>query len=247
MESSRLRNTPSLASRCRSIQPQTLTDVPPDLDVFNDGHIQVIYAPVDGVNPRAKVLLLGITPGWAQAEIAYRVFREHAAAGHTNAEAFAAVEREAAFAGPMRANLVSMLDDLDLPQLLGIGSCDDLFGPAAALVHTTSALRYPVFVRGKNYSGHPTPEQHSFLREMLDTVLAPELATVGGALIVPLGKAVKSGLNYLSAGGTLDTARCLVGFPHPSGANGHRKRQFASQRRALRAQAAAWFGAHPDR
>ena len=68
------------------------------------------------------------------------------------------------------------------------------------------------------------------------TVLAPELQLVGRAVIVPLGKSVEGVLRLLSAEGRLSPDRWLSGFPHPSGANGHRVRIFKENCASLRRQ-----------
>lgn len=62
----------------------------------------------------------------------------------------------ASFSGPMRANLVAMLDSIGVNHRLGILSTSTLWNSDANLVHFTSALRYPVFVDGMNYSGAPS-------------------------------------------------------------------------------------------
>jgi hypothetical protein len=48
------------------------------------------------------------------------------------------------------------------------------------------------------------------------------------ALIIPLGKTVEMGLHLLERANKVDAQQCLWGFPHPSGANGHRHAQFTS-------------------
>jgi hypothetical protein len=44
----------------------------------------------------------------------------------------------------------------------------------------------------------------------------------------------------LVADGQLDEVRCLFGFPHPSGGNGHRVAQFGRNRVMLQTQVADW-------
>jgi hypothetical protein len=39
----------------------------------------------------------------------------------------------------------------------------------------------------------------------------------------------------------VDERRCLIGFPHPSGGNGHRVKQFAQRRDELTAKVAGCF------
>ena len=60
-------------------------------------------------------------------------------------------------------------------------------------------------------------------------------------MIVPLGKTVSSVLRVLSDEGLIPPSPCLFGFPHPSGANGHRRTEFAANERQMREDVAAAF------
>jgi hypothetical protein len=214
----------------------------PSLRLHHDGPLEMYYAPFGSVNPSAAIVLLGITPGWTQTEIAYRVARREIDGGATAEEICRLAKQNASFAGTMRTNLVRMLDDLGVSSSLGIRSTSELFGPAAALVHTASAIRYPVFVKGRNYAGHgPDMLRNAFLRDCLESILAPELASVPDALVVPLGNAVSAALRHLASVGALSVERCLFGFPHPSGANGRRVRDFAQRREDMRERVATHF------
>ena len=124
----------------------------------------------------------------------------------------------------------------------GARAAAELFGEARHLLHTASAIRYPVFVDGdKNYTGSPLPEKSPFLMQFARTILASELQALGDAVIVPLGKSVEGVLRALSYEGRLSADRWLSGFPHPSGANGHRVRIFSENRLSLRAQVQRMF------
>lgn len=225
--------------------PGALSDVPDRFRLFEDGVVSVVYAPVDYVNRQARVVILGITPGWHQTQIAYET--SIALRGASDDAVGREVKRKAAFAGSMRRNLVTMLDELGVPRLLDLRSTEDLFAERADLLHSTSAFRYPVFKDGLNFSGYdPEPSKHPFLLAMLTDVLAPELAAVPDALIIPLGKSVEVALELLTARGLLSSARWLSGFPHPSGANGHRTRLFELRKEELRAAATRWFGRTMD-
>ncbi|MFI5395832.1 MAG: hypothetical protein ACHQ9S_09895 [Candidatus Binatia bacterium] len=214
----------------------------PSLRLHEDAGLEMYYAPFGSVNSSAVIALLGITPGWTQMEIAYRVARKEVEVGTVPGEICKRAKQNASFAGTMRTNLIRMLDDLLLPSCLGIETTSDLFGSASALVHTGSAIRYPVFVNGRNYTGHtPGILAHPFLRECIESVLAPELASVPDALVVPLGNAVSAALEHLAALGKLSAQRCLFGFPHPSGANGRRLKDFAARRQELTEKVAVHF------
>ena len=125
----------------------------PRLLIGAEGRISVHYAPFDHVNGRARIAIVGITPGAQQAANAIRRCRERLLAGDPPEAALKAAKEFASFSGPMRSNLVAMLDALGVAPWLGIGTCAELWAGAAELAHFTSALRHPAFVEGKNYSG----------------------------------------------------------------------------------------------
>ena len=115
--------------------------------------------------------------------------------------------------------------------MLDVSSSQVLFDDERAHLHSTSILRPPVFVAGKNFTGHASVVTQSALASaMVRGIFLPELASLPGALIVPIGDYVSGLLQELAADGLVDAKRCLFGFPHPSGANGHRKSRFEKQR-----------------
>lgn len=59
----------------------------------------------------AKVALVGLTPGWQQMELSYRLAAELTAdpeIGHNTQLVMSEIKRRMSFAGPMRRNLLSM-------------------------------------------------------------------------------------------------------------------------------------------
>ncbi len=240
MYDSRLDKAARLKSLLPPAPPGSLDQLPLDLFLFDDAQLSVVYAPVDFVNTRARIVFAGLTPGWRQAQAAYAAHAD--LLGSSEEEAGLEIQRRAAFAGSMRQNLIGMLDELGIHRHLRVASSAALFADEAHALHATSVLRYPVFKAGKNYSGqHPKPVTHPFLRAMLERLCAKELAQVPHALIVPLGKAAEEGLEYLTALGQLRRDRWLSGFPHPSASNVHRKAELSRARAELEWQIEAWF------
>ena len=210
--------------------------------VYASGSFAIYYAPLDYINPEAKVVLLGITPGWTQMESAYQEARRALLEEAHRDEDCRRAKSRASFAGPMRRNLIQMLNYIDLHEALGLGTCAELFGSASAQLHTTSALRYPVFVDGKNYSGHrPELLRVPIFREIIHTDLQEELAQVPDALVIPLGSCVNAVVEELVSNSMLERRRCLIGFPHPSGLNGHRIAQFSARRLEMSSAVKEWF------
>lgn len=197
-----------------------------------EGRLAVYYAPLEGINLGARIILLGLTPGWTQTKLAFEVYRRGLRDGLTEHDALMAAKGQASFAG-MRTRLCRWLDELGVAEWLKISGTASLFDARADLLHTASAIRYPVFMgsEGLNYSGHnPAPRNSPLLTSIIESVLLPELALLPTALVVPMGRSVSAALS----GNAVDPARCLFGFPHPSGANGHGTRQYAEQREAMR-------------
>jgi hypothetical protein len=94
---------------------------------------------------------------------------------------------------------------------------------------------------GHNYGGASPPlTWHPVLRSLVRASLGTRVAVTPDALVIPLGKAAQDAVSLLAADGLLNPGRSLTGFPHPSGGNGHRVRQYAANREALAGQVARW-------
>jgi hypothetical protein len=211
------------------------------LRLYRGGALEIFYAPVDYVNRSAKVLIVGITPGRQQARIALNAAQEAMSKGLTGHDVVKHATHKAGFGGPMRANLIDMLDEIGLDDALGLDSCAELFADSAHLVSLTSAVLNPAFVDGENYRGTGPPiSAHPVLREFAGPVLAATLAMAPRSLVIPLGKAATAAVEGHVERGSLPVERCLLGMPHPSPANGHRVPQFRQRKRILRAGVARW-------
>lgn len=211
-------------------------------NLYRDKKLEVYYAPFDHIAPNAKLTAIGVTPGWFQMKAAFSEARRGISEGDEPDNVLRRAKYAASFSGPLRTNLVSMLDQLGVDEALGISSTMELFHGKSELFHPTSAVRYPVFVDGKNYTGSKPPlATNAVLVAYVETLLASELALVPDSIVLPLGKSVESALRHLIAVGEIEEDRCLFGFPHPSGANAHRVRQFEVNREHLASLVASWF------
>lgn len=204
--------------------------LPSALQMDRDGDLVAYYAPFDYVNTQAKIVLVGMTPGFTQARNALIEAQRRLKAGDSNQVALIAAKQTGAFSGSLRPNLVGMLDYLKLNQWLGITTCDDLFGNASHLSQTTSALRYPVFINNENYNGTPNMTKHPMLQKMLREYFVEEVEMLDDALYIPLGPSVTQALAWLAAQGLVDGSRVIEGLPHPSGANAERIAYFLDKK-----------------
>lgn len=202
-----------------------LTD---DFLLYSDDKMKIYYAPHnETINLNAKIFIIGITPGWTQTAIAYETAHKGLIANLDDEKIKINCKRNSRFAGSMRKNLVEMLDELELNKKLQLTSCEELFNCHDELLHTTSVILYPVFINDKNYTGsNPKILDNKILTSYMKKYFYKEVRSLSNALIIPLGKSVEEILRLLISENIITEDQCLLGFPHPSGANGHRKKQF---------------------
>lgn len=214
---------------------------PPEWVLWSRGRLRIAYAPMDWVNTEAEVALIGITPGrhqaWEAALEAGRALRE----GADRHEALRRADQAGSFSGPMRRNLVAMLDDIGIADAMGIETSAEFFGIAHGRCGLLSATGFPVFIDGRNYTGFgPSLSTSSVLVALARQMLGGDLTLTPNALLVPLGEAARTAVELLIRDGVVDGRRCLMGVPHPSGANGHRSRQYGERADRLRSEVAEW-------
>ncbi len=198
-----------------------------DLILEEDKGIKIYYAPFEYINKDAKIIIIGITPGFTQMQISYRELVKGINNNLTDLQILQNVKKEASFAGVMRKNLVEMLDELNINTYLKISTTDKLFKEYNHLLHSTSVIKYPVFVNNHNYTGHtPNILKTKILYDYIFDGLGKELTSIPDAIIIPLGKIVQDSLNLLIYDNKIDSNRILLNFSHPSGANVNRKNFF---------------------
>lgn len=202
-----------------------------ELLVSSVGRFSTYYAPFDYVNPNARIVICGITPGLQQAKNALNELRRSLHAGEPTDVAMQSAKEFASFSGAMRDNLIAMLDHIELNKWLGIPSCAELFGASKHLVHCTSALRNPVFLGSKNYSGTPSMLKQPALLKQIENILADEIRALGpNCVYVPLGGEVSKVFEHLESKGIVNSAKVIHGLPHPSPASNERIAYFLGRK-----------------
>lgn len=215
------------------------------LDFNNDinKNINIVYAPFDFINREAKIVIVGITPGKTQMRNAILEFRNQILKGENLEVALLAAKKFASFSGPMRVNLVRILDIIGVNGLLNIKSTESLWNCDARLVNFTSILKYPTFIDGKNYNGSPSMINNLFLREQICEYFFEELKLLPNAIFVPLGPVVSEALVWATGKIGINSEQILSGLPHPSGANAERIAYFLG----LKAKADLSRKTNPDK
>jgi hypothetical protein len=195
-----------------------------------ENSLAISYAPFEYIQRGARIAIIGITPGAQQARNALMELKRQLILGNDHAAALYAAKTFASFSGPMRTNLVAMLDYIGLARWMRINSTSELWSSRSDLVHFTSAVRYPAFLNGENYSGNPSMITTPILRDILIRSLGEEVAALPDAVWVPLGPKASEAMALLVKLGLLAADRLLLGLPHPSGANAERISYFLGRK-----------------
>lgn len=209
---------------------QSAKDIPPSFLISRDAKLSTHYIPFDYVNTRAKLVLVGITPGLTQWKNAIAEMQRQLQQGASMDVALEETKKVGAFSGAMRNNLIELLETIGIQDWLSIASCASLFDQDKHLVHTSSVLRHPVFVNGTNYNGTPDMTKTLILKSLMLEHFAKEAAQFKNALFIPLGPVVSDGLNWLANEGVLRSQQILHGLPHPSPANAERIAYFTGKK-----------------
>lgn len=204
--------------------------------------LELYYAPHnDVIFEQARLMVVGLTPGFHQMQLALAEAQAAIQAGDSDEQACIRAKRSARFAGAMRKHLIAMLDQLKLNEWLGVDSCSTMFEQSVDWMNSTSVLPYPAFLRNKNYNGsQPNLLKHEELRSYALNHMKKQLELLPRIPIIPLGKSVEGIMRLLASQHALDKRYVLWGFPHPSGANGHRHKQFTELEHQMKEQIAGW-------
>ena len=207
----------------KTINPKNVKDKKFLLE--KEKNIEIYYAPFDYINSKAKIVIVGITPGLQQMLQSYEVINQ--------GKSLKEVKDLSSFKGSMRTGLIKYLDELKINDILKIKSCESLFNKNSRYLHTTSLVKYPVFDKGKNYSGANILKK-KILLDFIEKNFLEELKTLKKSIIIPLGNTVSSTIEYLNNKYNLKLRCFLKGFPHPSGANARKNIQFKENKRNMK-------------
>ena len=207
----------------KTINPKNVKDKKFLLE--KEKNIEIYFAPFDYINSKAKIVIVGITPGLQQMLQSYEVINQ--------GKSLKEVKDLSSFKGSMRTGLIKYLDELKINDILKIKSCESLFNKNSRYLHTTSLVKYPVFDKGKNYSGVNILKK-KILLDFIEKNFLEELKTLKKSIIIPLGNTVSSTIEILNNKYNLKLRCFLKGFPHPSGANARKNIQFKENKKNMK-------------
>ena len=165
------------------------------------GEERIYYAPFDYVNPKARL----IHQGFSDEDVLKRC------------------KAVGSFSGPMRKNLVELMDEAGIAEFLDIKTTAQLFSDKQDLVNLTSCIRYPTFTikNDKETNFNAEIKQGTKLFEFAAPLTLEELNKAPNAVLLPLGPKVQHYLEKVEKGTKFEN-RLLPELPHPSRANGER-------------------------
>lgn len=198
------------------------------------GRLTVHRSMFDHIEQDARIVIVGITPGAQQRDLADAAYANALRRGQPHPDAARSAKFAASFGGAMRKNLIASLDHVGVARFLSISSTAVLFDPSSrGLAHFTSALRYPVFFDGKNYNGQQVSMLRSpLLRSMVETLLTEEAHQLPTAIWQPLGDKAADAIAHLVTRGAIKASQVAPAIPHPSPANNERIACFLGQKPA---------------
>jgi hypothetical protein len=195
----------------------------PETRLDQNGSDEIFYVPFEHVNPKARIVIVGITPGPNQIKATYGTVHRLLQAGTPDDVVLAEAKREGSFGSPtMRPNLIRMLDELGFHDLLGLRSCAELWGEAFDLLHATSVVPNAAFRNGKPFAGRfqDVLRSPTFRREF-ERHFVPSLASLPKtSLYVALGPTPLAALDWCAEHGHLDAGQIMGALAHPSTSGG---------------------------
>lgn len=201
----------------------------PEFSLGREGQYDLQFIPFEHLNRDARLVIVGITPGNTQLDIAYKKAQELLRAGRPEEEIIVEVKKAGAFGGPsMKPNLLKMLRHFQFEKLLGIDDVDTLWGDNADLLHSTSVVPHAAFKAGVRFNGSFAEVMDLPLLKQcfLDCFVPSAMEISRDALFVALGPCPQAALEWCVEEGALRRGQVLGSFCHPSSAGGSTTRYY---------------------
>lgn len=182
---------------------------------------RLYYVPFAHENLGAKLVVVGITPGPNQLELAIQAV--HAWRGHPAAKVQLEAKKLASFGSPnMRPNLIRMLAHFEVARRLGIASEGDLWGRDFEMFQATSVVSHAAFWLKKGgkeemFNGDFSEVMRSpLLYESFEKRFLPLVSRMNpSAVWIALGRTPRAALEWCADKGMLRSDQ-IAAFAHPS-------------------------------
>lgn len=99
-----------------------------DFLIDKSNNIEIYYAPHNEyLNSKAKIFIIGITPGFQQMSTAISTAKKELDKGEDIETIKYKCKVAGRFSGSLRKNIISMLDEIKLNEAMNVESCSELF------------------------------------------------------------------------------------------------------------------------
>lgn len=194
-----------------------------ELSLGHQGRYDLQYIPFEHVNANARLVIVGITPGNNQLELAYSRAQQLLETGASVNEILIEIKKAGSFGGPaMKPNLLKLLRHFHFDKLLCIDDVTSLWAENAELLHSTSTVPHAAFKNGKMFAGtFDEIMASSLLKECFIDCFVPSAKAMNkDALFVGLGQCPQAALEWCVREGVLSRKQVLGSFCHPSTSGG---------------------------
>ena len=205
------------------------------LRLDEDRHHRLYYVPLEHANLGARLVVVGITPGPNQLELAIQTVQRSKALSAVQLQL--EVKRQASFgAASMRPNLLKMLSHFQVAGRLGISKEADLWCSGWSTFQATSVVPHAAFdVKSdgseKMFNGKFSEVLASpVLKRCFERHFLPLMAAMNkSALWVGLGPTPRAALEWCASQGMLRPEQ-VAAFAHPSTSAGSQVGYFIRER-----------------
>ncbi|WP_444452628.1 hypothetical protein ACTTAI_16630 [Rhodobacter capsulatus] len=195
----------------------------PALVVDQSARDTVFYMPFEYVNERARIVIVGITPGPNQMALAYDEVKALSSRGMNEDQILYQVKSLAAFGDEsMRPNLVKMLNAMQINELIGIRDAGELWSTSYDALHATSVIPHAAFRNGKMFAGSfdQVLRSEAFAAGFQRDFLPSLQALPHNAFFLALGPTPLEALQWCVAQGHIQEEQLLGALAHPSRSSG---------------------------
>lgn len=210
----------------------------PTFELGREGKYSLRYIPFEYVNKDAKLVIVGITPGPTQLELAYQTAQDMLRIGKTKTNTLIEIKKYGSFGGKnMRPNLVKMLNHFKFDRILGINDINELWNSQAHLLHSTSVLPHAAYEmkKGEDAMFNGSFEQVmkcDLFRACFLNCFVPSVQNMNpDALYIGLGVCPTHALNWCVNQGYIRVEQVLGSLSHPSSNGGSSVQYFLREKR----------------
>ncbi|QPK62568.1 hypothetical protein IVG45_17190 [Methylomonas sp. LL1] len=209
----------------------------PAFELGREGKYSLRYIPFEYVNKDARLVIVGITPGNTQLEIAYQTAQSRLRTGKDKTNTLIEIKKNGAFGGDMRKNLVKMLNHFKLDRILGIHDINELWNSQAHLLHSTSVVPHAAYEVKKGqdamFNGSFGEVMKSpLLKDCFLKCFIPSIQEMNPeALYIGLGVCPTDALNWCVEQGYIRAEQMLGSLSHPSSNGGNSVPYFLREKR----------------